>query len=147
MGTVTAYNLSNVQAALGGANPISMSEYYRGGAYVPTTRAVTVYEPAGGGWASISGNAWVDVYTGGGKGEPAVYSSSYVAWGGSIVTYVYSQSTTSVTVGAYTYYRGPLYGVATYYTRRTSAGTQSINTSVPSSGAISLSQLLGAANP
>jgi len=148
MGTVSAYNLASVQAALGGANPISMSEYYRGGAYVPTTRTATIFEPAGGGWASTSVGYWYDVYSSGGKSEPSVYSYSYLVWGGSVVTAgINSQATTSVTVGAYTYYRGPLASGVTYYTRRTSSGTETINTGVPASGAIALSQLYGAANP
>ena len=33
--TSGAISLSQVQGEFGGANPISMSEYYRGGAYVP----------------------------------------------------------------------------------------------------------------
>jgi len=32
-----AISLAQVQAEFGGGNPISMSEYYQGGAYVPTT--------------------------------------------------------------------------------------------------------------
>ena len=32
-----AITLAQVQSEFGGSNPISMSEYYRGGSYVPTT--------------------------------------------------------------------------------------------------------------
>ena len=35
--TSGAISLAQVQAEFGGAHPISMSEYYQGGAYVPTT--------------------------------------------------------------------------------------------------------------
>jgi hypothetical protein len=37
MGTVSQYKMSNFQSALGGSNPVSLSEYYRGVTYVPTT--------------------------------------------------------------------------------------------------------------
>ena len=35
--TSGAISLAQVQSEFGGAHPISMSEYYQGGAYVPTT--------------------------------------------------------------------------------------------------------------
>ena len=35
--TSGAIKLSQVQSEFGGSHPISMSEYYQGGAYVPTT--------------------------------------------------------------------------------------------------------------
>ena len=35
--TSGAISLAQVQAEFGGSHPISMSEYYQGGAYVPTT--------------------------------------------------------------------------------------------------------------
>ena len=35
--TSGAISLAQVQSEFGGSHPISMSEYYQGGAYVPTT--------------------------------------------------------------------------------------------------------------
>lgn len=166
MGTVTQYNLANVQAALGGANPISMSEYYRGGAYVPTTRSVTQSLNGSEGPLFVPGN-----------NPRRQWSTSaglaYIQWFG---TYNGSTPNTGINVGAYpssitsyynatysnaTYYRGafqysvyngyygqndPLYAISRNgpYNLQT---TQSINTGVPSSGQISMSQLNGAANP
>jgi hypothetical protein len=136
MGTVTAYNLNNVQAALGGSNPISMSEYYRGGTYVPSTRTVTVREPTSG--------AYFDLY---------VYSwqeASSLYWANVRITN-YVGTGTTFTAGGFTYYRGTLMIADKsgfyYAVYRTYPSTVSINTGVPSSGAISISQLFGAQNP
>jgi hypothetical protein len=138
MGTVTQYNLANVQAALGGANPISMSEYYRGGPYVPTTRTTTVSE---GPLYQQSVYEWfvqfsfLTIYWAG----AAVYSTS--SYGGG----------TSIAVGSTTYFRGSLmassFGTQRYQVSRQYPSTTSINTGVPGSGTISISQLYGAANP
>jgi hypothetical protein len=165
MGTVTQYNLANVQSALGGSNPISMSEYYRGGAYMPTTRTVTQNLNGSEGPLFVPGNPkrnWV-----------IVANTAYLAWFG---TYNGSTPNTGIFVGVSpgnitsyynatystgTYYRGPFqynsynsyYGGqdANYAISRSGAytlvSTQSINTGVPSSGAIAISQLYGAANP
>jgi hypothetical protein len=151
MGTVTQYNLANVQAALGGANPISMSEYYRGGAYVPSARTVatTVYEPAGGGW-TVSGNTYWNTQPNVNGKYGVTPGQTTVLWNGAQIYYnQYDPNLTSVTVSGITYYRGPLWSGYVYYIRRTypSSYQQSINTGVPSSGAISISQLYGAENP
>jgi hypothetical protein len=155
MGTVTAYNLANVQAALGGANPISMSEYYRGGAYVPANRTIayTAREPA-------TGENYNMGYFGQSKYHWFETSQNILGfyWNN---TYVYEGAAgpASITSGGITYYRGsfvtsgtnPDNGVTVnfYAIYRTypSSYQQAINTGVPSSGAISLSQLYGAANP
>lgn len=150
MGTVTQYNLANVQSALGGANPISMSEYYRGGAYVPTTRSTTVTEgPA----YSINNYDFV-YYTFLGTGTSLAY------WNASSQGGYPSQSVSgevgSMTGGAFTYIRGSYVGRTGssfsgyryhYYITRQYQSSTTINTGVPSSGAISISQLYGAANP
>jgi hypothetical protein len=150
MGTVTLRNLSHVQAQLGGSNPISLSEYYRGGAFVPSLRNVTVFEPAGGGWTYQNPPAtlWADLYADDGKG--ASYWKSQIYWEGPVIHEFVGVAVTTVTVGSFTYYKGP--GVSSglfdqYQIRRTSPGQISINTGVPSSGPISLNQLLGAENP
>ncbi len=136
MGTVTQYNLANVQAALGGSNPISMSEYYRGGPYVPTTRTTTVSE---GPSYTLSSYDW---YESG--------SNLYVYWAGGLV-YQGLTGPASVAVGSVTYFRGAFVsgflGRNHYYVSRQYPSTTSINTGVPSSGTISISQLYGAANP
>jgi hypothetical protein len=150
MGTVTQYNLANVQSALGGSNPISMSEYYRGGPYVPTTRNVTVREPSSGDSYARGSTDWAVINS----------SGTSLYWGGPFVASAFGAGTTSLVRDGYTYYRGgyrettsegnSYYGFFTlvhYAVYRTYGSTASINTGVPSSGAISISQLYGAANP
>jgi hypothetical protein len=154
MGTVTQYNLANVQAALGGSNPISMSEYYRGGAYVPTTRNVTVNE--GPFWQTYYDSYYSSnglIY--GWINEDRVLGAdlSYYAWnyaGSGSLPY----NSTSAVSGGITYFRGAYVGnfngssrTPAYQVSRQYSSTQSINTGVPSSGAIAISQLYGAANP
>lgn len=135
MGTVTAYNLENVQAALGGSNPVSMSEYYRGGLYVPSTRAITVREPTSGEYYSAN-YYWLE------------YGA--LVWAAVQIT-GYTGFSTTYTVGSVTYYRGSLMAPTKYGTfyavYRIYPSTVSINEGVPSSGTISLSQLFGAQNP
>lgn len=141
MGTVTQYNLANVQAALGGGNPISMSEYYRGGPYVPTTRAITVREPTSGFYSG--GSYYYDLSVSEGKFGP-VYNT-IIVWANVYIanTPVYYSSYTS---GGYTYYpQVDALGFWPIY--RTYPSTISINTGVPSSGTISIAQLFGAQNP
>lgn len=157
MGTVTQYNLDNVQAALGGANPISMSEYYRGGAYVPTTRTITVQtrDPSSGDYYS-SAYLWRHDSSGYNPGSTA--GSTLAFWNSATIVNT-SSNVSSVTSGNTTTYRGSFrsfsydgtYGISSnyfgVYRITTSTSTVSINTGVPSSGTISISQLYGAENP
>jgi len=52
--TSGAISLAQVQAEFGGGNPISMSEYYQGGSYVPTSSSfgkgseVNIFIPSSG---------------------------------------------------------------------------------------------------
>lgn len=159
MGTVTAYNLANVQSALGGSNPISMSEYYRGGAYVPTSRSVTTRDPTSGeyynrgSYAYQLASGWKEERVG--PYYNTVQSSNYAVVFSS-VTGVLS----SYTYGGWTYFKGtyraqtyyndpygPSYNIYFYGYWREQYSSTSINTGVPSSGSISLSQLYGAQNP
>jgi len=150
MGTVSQHNLAHVQAMLGGANPISLSEYYRGGAYVPTTRAVTE-----GPFYSFTGT---NIYY---WQLSEYYDYTGVAWNQSDQDKSFTWAwlinpdlinLTSYTSGGYTYTRGALmretgsvWKTRSYEVSRTS--TITANTGVPSSGPISISQLIGAANP
>jgi hypothetical protein len=142
MGTVTQYNLANVQAALGGANPISMSEYYRGGPYVPTTGTTTVTEGP-----FHASNSYEFTQTN--AGTVTIY------WAETLITQgSYGGTVTSVSYGGYVYLRGALVSGSgsaffprRYYISRQYSTSVAINTGVPSSGSISLSQLLGARNP
>jgi hypothetical protein len=153
MGTVTQYNMANIQTALGGTNPISLDEYYRGGPFVPTSRTVTVREPSSGDFYNRTSSPlyyWNDGVT---------YSGTVLGfgiyWNGTFLGN-FSGSATSITISGFTYFRGTFFArVATGYgfyddfygIYRTSTSTVSINTGVPSSGQISISQLFGAENP
>ena len=145
MGTVTQYKMSNFQSALGGSNPISMSEYYRGVSYVPynglqaITRQPTSFE-------------YYD------RAAPITYwvtngTNSIAYWFGANPNYGANDAIT-ITAGMATYYRGTYrvtesgklitfvyYGIYRYVIL-----SGSVNTSVPSSGQIKFSNLYGAEN-
>ena len=140
-----------------GGSGTSLSNFYRGGGRVPSTRTstVTVREPS-------SGEYWNGNY------QWRVYSDYYgvqaiVLWGNDAnnpnVSNI-NEYATSVTAGGYTYYRGNYrasiytgdespelmweeYGIFRTYL---STVTTAINTGVPSSGTISLSNFYGAEN-
>ena len=155
MGTLQtsgAISLSQVQSALGGASPISLSEYYRGGSYVPTTATTTTVNDSG--FKTPNANTGLTTYYG--WCPNTTYNNTYIRWTGSTVGVV-SYTATSATIGGYTYYKGSLYAtdsdkvgtIYQHYIKRTwvTTSTVSINTSVPSSGQFSMSQLYGARNP
>ena len=144
--TSGAISLSQVQSEFGGANPISMSEYYRGGSYVPTTVG-----GAAGSWSAYYGNTttyyWLDI------GNSGSFS---IRWNNSNVGGTTSSATT-YTTGGYEYQRGTLYttisggkGSPTEYyyrvRRRTAATSVTVNTSIPASGTISMNQFYGGRN-
>lgn len=144
--TSGAISLSQVQSEFGGSNPVSMSEYYRGGAYVPTT--VT---QAAGNYTSY------------------FYNSSYswsaglgvsITWNGTQVhnNINTSNTTTSLSTGGYTYQRGSFQSSSTsggklpittsryQVRRRLNASTITVNTGVPSSGTIDMADFYGGRN-
>jgi hypothetical protein len=135
-----AISLENVQTTMGGANPISMSEYYRGGSYVPSTKNTS----------SSSGELYSTSY------RWIVPSSlpAQLVWDGSVVANI-NPGLTSYTSGNATYTRGSYRGQFTDYgvnenyygITRVLVTVTSINTNIPSSGAISLQQFYGAEKP
>lgn len=146
MGTVTQYNMANIQAALGGSNPISLNEYYRGGPYVPTTATSTTRDPSSGEYYNDQ-YIWIDQN----------FLGNYSTWfyWAAVYQFVGSFQATSYTSGNVTTYRG---GLVTQYTDKGGTRRQfgiyrqtttsvAINTGVPSSGTISIGQLFGARNP
>lgn len=139
--TSGAISYSQLQTEFGGSNPISASEYYKNGSYVPSSVSVstTVYDSQRIQlWTTYAWKADAD-----GKGVS-------VHWAG---VRVYdnpnaSSGTTSVTVGIYTYTRGSFYGATPdnyYYVARNypSTTTTTVNTSIPTSGTLSLSNFYG----
>ena len=142
-----AISLGDIQTTMGGASPASINEYYRGGAYVPSSKTATIYDPTSGSYSS-AGYRWVRH---GLSGVNQGYWAGVYTWlsgYGDITSYAH---------GGYIYYRGPFlyletdpYGGTDYYNfaiSRSYSGTVSINTGVPSSGQISLSQFYGAEKP
>ena len=139
-GTIT---LAQVQSEFGGSNPISMSEYYRGGSYVPTaiTGSYTSYQ-----W-NITTYFW------------RVYGSNTITieWNNTVVytTTSGSGSTTDVTTGGYDYNRGTLQyssgggkgGTPYYwYNVRRRLASETVNTGIPASGQISMNQFYNGRN-
>jgi hypothetical protein len=159
MGTVTQYNLANVRDALGGSNPVSMSQYYRGGARVPSSRTVVTRDPTSGeyynrgSYGAQLASGWTEKRLG--SWSNTVQSTNY--------TIVFSNVTGNIsshTFGGWTYFKGtyrtkyfyndpygPSYENFYYGYWREQYSSTSINTGVPSSGQISISQLYGAVNP
>lgn len=137
--TSGAISLSQVQAEFGGSNPISMSEYYRGGSFVGTVGSYTAYQydltaPDRYYWvfSDVSGN------------------DTSIFWNNSAVaSFNGNAGTTSHTTGGFEYNRGTLQltegGGSTplvryYQVRRRATG---INSSVPTSGTISMDDFYG----
>ena len=141
-----ALSINDIAGVMGGTAPHSLSEYYRGGGLTPSTRTVTVREPTSGEYYTIGSDSFVDIGS----------SSTSVYWGGSAVATGLPVGTSSYSSGIYTYYRasyqqqtgGGYLPVEYWYgIYRTSQSTVSINTGVPSSGAVSISNFYGAENP
>lgn len=161
MGTLQtsgAISFSQMQTALGGANPIGFNEYYRGGSYVPTYGydTSTIRDPSSGSNYATTGTTYFWVVT-------ASSNNIQIVWAGTAVYNQTNSNFTSYTASSGTYsgstfYRDSLeltvddgYGNYVYYYRLyrtyTSSSYTTINTNVPTSGAISMSQMYGARNP
>lgn len=136
--TSGAISLSQIQSEFGGSNPISMSEYYRDGSYVPST-----ITGSAGSWSSYTGTLspayywqstgslyWNGTYIGGWDGSGTFSSGGYD----------YQRSSTS-------FYDGynKFVGTISHYSvrRRTSGTTITVNSNVPTSGTISMNNFYG----
>ena len=139
--TSGAISLQTLQNEFGGSHPISMSEYYRGGTYVPTT-----VSNAAGAWSSYQANVYTYYWY-------TIDTYDIIRWAN--VQKASGAYDTTVTAGGYEYERGSLFtstsgggegGPSEYFyrVRRRVAGT--VNTSVPASGAVSMSQFYGGRN-
>ena len=138
-GQISILNLAN---AFGGSTPHSMNEYYRGGGLVPSI----IRDPTSGTYYSLGGLNYVWFIDT--SAAPPDYL--YITYNN---TNLFGQTavapgTTSYTGGGYTYYRGAFqfddgYGGEYYAFHR----EQSVNTSVPTSGMISLSNFYDAYYP
>lgn len=136
-----AISLLALQNEYGGSSPISLSEYYRNGAYVPNSITSTVREPSSGEYYTNGSYMWV-CYAGTANETILLY------WAGADLGAPYGFYT-SVTIGGYTYYRGSFRETTKipswdyYGIYRTSSSTIYVNQSVPTSGTISLSNFYG----
>jgi hypothetical protein len=138
-----AISIANLNSFFPGSGT-SMSNFYRGGGRVPATKTTT---------QTITESPAFDFnfYWVNGGGGP------YLVWAGVNIYGNQNDSwRTSVTIGIWTYYPGaysgysdPTYGIPYYniYRQRQASQTVNINTGIPSSGQISLSQFYGAETP
>lgn len=138
--TSGAISFSQIQSEFGGSNPISMSEYYRNGSYVPSS-----ITSGAGSWSSYTGSTSAPGY---------YWSNLYIlVWNGSQISNSWSGSGT-FTSGGYDYQRESTYFATTYdkyagniyyykVRRRTSGTTITVNSNVPTSGTISMSNFYG----
>jgi hypothetical protein len=150
MGIVTQYKLSNFQSQLGGSNPASMSEYYRGVAFVPHTGPNALTREPTSGQYYVRNNYpneyfWI---------VNTFYGGSAIQWlagsYGGILTSIIPVSATTYTEGDSIFYRGTLQSSVgsefSYAIFRFQTTYGAINTSVPSSGSITFNNLYGAEN-
>jgi hypothetical protein len=142
-------SLSDIQNEYGGVNPISASEYYRGGSYVPNNVSTTTTVDSG--WQYVGGNQlrrWQN-YSGTGN-----YNFTRVYYYPFYKQINNSPNLTSYTSGNTTYYRGNVVnsnyhdpGYYVYYRRikRVSQETtqEAVNQNVPTSGTVSLTNYYG----
>ena len=138
-GQIAVLDLAN---AFGGSAPHSMSEYYRGGGLVPSI----IRDPTSGTYYSLTvpNYSWyIDTSAAPPDYLSIVYNNTTLINDAAV-----APGTTSYTSGGYTYYRGTFeyydgYGGDYFSYHR----EQSVNTSVPTSGMISLSNFYDAYYP
>lgn len=128
-------SLADIQAEFGGTNPISISEYYKNGVYVPSSID------------SSLGPYWVnDQYE-----FKQVASSTTIIWNSvTILSATDIGLAGSYSSGGYTYYRGslqetitPYIGPTAYSYQVTRTSSITVNASIPTSGTISFSNFYG----
>ena len=133
-------SINDIRNLFGGPGSPSMANYYRGGAYIPATKTVniTVREPASG----VYGPDGSFLYVWDNDGFTQVF------WGGRI--FDQRGAFTSVTIGSFTYFPAylpvPAFDIGVFRTYPSSV-QQAINTGIPGSGQISISQFYGAEKP
>jgi hypothetical protein len=159
-------SILDIKNLFGGPASPSLSNYYRGGGYIPATKTVSsnVREPSSGNaysasppytyWLIVSSSATTTnpnnsnfIYWNYPSGSSAFYSgpfggaaSTYTSSG---VTYYFSNVKRFGWYSCCGFYQA---GFELYRTYTTTV-TVSINTGIPSSGTISLSQFYGAEKP
>jgi hypothetical protein len=138
-------SLADLAAEYGGSAPHSMSEYYRSGAYVSAnqTNYYTAYQRPRTNSNTYLGNVEFEDYS---------WNRMQAYWSGSRIRDASGSHFPSFTQGNYTYFKdGRRAGhgnnwqnyLGRYYTAST---TTSVNTNVPSSGQVSITQYYGQGN-
>lgn len=147
--TSGAISLSQVQAEYGGSNPISMSEYYRNGSYVPNSiqEVASVREPATGYSYSLTTPKYYW------NRQATTPNRFYVYWNNVAILDAYEAPSgfSIYTSGGWVYHKGPdtLYNSYNYsfynniYRDQTTTTTVYVNQSVPTSGTVSMSNFYG----
>lgn len=138
-----AISIANLNSFFPGSGT-AMSNFYRGGGRVPSTKGGFVREPASGGLYSASYRFVIP--------QAGVV---YVIWNGTQINGSSGGNVFSFTSGGITYFRGTLREVGNDYwgtpsvfeVHREYNSTVNINTGIPASGQISLSQFYGAETP
>lgn len=153
-----AISIANLNSFFPGSGT-AMSNFYRGGGRVPATKTVEIItrDPTSGEYYSRTTSdysVWTDYQ---GSGTIAFKSNANNPAAGWQPPWISGVSGSSWTTGGFTYYRGSIresytdeYGTTNFHgIFRTSStfNTVNINTGIPSSGAISLSQFYGAETP
>ena len=149
---------SQIQTEFGGANPISLGEYYKNGSYVPSTVG-----GAAGAWGSYttSTNYWYNMQNiqNTGVNYWEVFANGSTTALGTNLTL---DSNNRVVIGSYEYERAASaytffvpsgknqQGQDSYYSyhyrKRTVATQVTVNTNIPTSGMISMSNMYGGRN-
>ena len=137
--TTGAISLSDVQSEFGGSNPISMSEYYRGGSHVGSVGSYSSYQ-----YDLTAPDRYYWIFLDVGGNDTSIFWNDVV-----VANFDGNSGTTSHTAGGFEYNRGTLQHtesgqfqptVRYYQVRRRATG---INSSVPTSGTISMDDFYG----
>lgn len=164
-----AISINDIKTLFGGPASPALSNYYRGGTYIPSTKSTstTVREPSSGDYYQLGSGSSVPAYywlvrAFGDQGPANTNGANRFMWDrfpnqGSI--FIGNGIISSYTSGIYTYYRSS-HKLTTYdstyaehnsyfgiYRTYTGTTTTNINTNVPTSGQISISQFYGAEKP
>lgn len=153
-------SINDIRNLFGGPASPSMANYYRGGTYIPATKSSTTREPSSGQYFSegFSAYLWGTRPSGNavGSANGQVFGGNLVYWNGFLATVGFGVIN-SATISGATYFRGSfVYGFyisKNNYTEnfwgiyRETTTTTNINTGIPTSGQISISQFYGAEKP
>ena len=136
-------SFNDIKSEFGGSGDIKLSDYYRGGPYVPSSITVSNIErqPASG-WRNYAPGS--DQYI-------TTSAQMTISFGGNSIVYGHSPAYyTSYTIGGWTYFKGPVVKVTMFgqtvckvRRQRGSSSTQAVNGNIPTSGTIRLDNFYG----